>query len=146
MNASTVCTRKDLLRIGLSIAFAIAALAVLGTRAQAAPSLATDNNEVTITATHEKTIPYDPVTRGPVHEVTVTARVRADLDSLTQNSGVALLKDDVRDAARKVCTMADSARFDRTSDDYVDCVHRAVRSAEPQVAALVARARASENG
>lgn len=137
MNASTVTMRKSPLRIGLTIAFTIGALAVFSSHAQAAGT----NQEITITGSRIKTIPYDPITRGPIQEVTVNARVTTPLDVLTLNSGVAILKDNVLDAARKACTMADP-----TSDDDSDCIREAVKGAQPQINALVARARSMNNG
>ena len=137
MNASTVTMRRNSLHTGLMLAFAIAALAVFGSPANAAEP----DQEITITASKMKTIPYDPATRGPIHKVTVTAHVATRLDVLTLNSGVAILKDNVLDAARKVCTMADPL-----DDDYSDCVREAVKGAQPQIDALIARARSMDKG
>jgi UrcA family protein len=136
MNASPVTMRKDSLRIGLTLAFLIGALAVFGAHAQAAEA----DQEVTITGTRVKTIPYDPATRSPVQVVSVSARVTTSLDVLTLNSGVAILNDNVLEAARKVCSMADPL-----SEDDGDCVREAVKGAQPQVDALIARARATSN-
>jgi hypothetical protein len=137
MNASTATMRSNSLRTGLTLVFAIGALAVLGSYAQAAEP----DQEITITASKMKTIPYDPATRAPIHKVTVTAHVATRLDVLTLNSGVAILKDNVLDAARKVCTLADPL-----DDDYSDCVREAVKGAQPQIDALIARARSTEKG
>jgi UrcA family protein len=137
MNASPVTLRRNSLRPTLMLGFAIAALAVFGGPAHAADP----DQEITITATKVKAIPYDPVTRGPIHKVTVTAHVATRLDVLTLNSGVAILKDNVLDAARKVCTMADPL-----DDDYSDCVREAVKGAQPQIDALIARARNADKG
>ncbi|MEJ0035694.1 MAG: UrcA family protein [Gammaproteobacteria bacterium] len=138
MNASTVTMRKDSLRTGLTIAFVVCALAVLGSRAQADEP----QQEITISATKVKTTPYDPATHGPIQKVTVTAHVATTLDVLTLNSGVAILKDNVLDAARKVCTMADPM----ADDDGGDCVRQAVKDAQPQVDALISRARSVNKG
>lgn len=137
MNAFTVTMRRNSLHMGLMLAFAIAVFAVFGSLAQAAEP----DQEITITASKMKTIPYDPATRAPIHKVTVTAHVATRLDVLTLNSGVAILKDNVLDAARKVCTMADPL-----DDDYSDCVREAVKGAQPQIDALIARARSMDKG
>lgn len=131
--------RSRFVRVGLSIAFSMSAFALFGNYAQAAQS----TQEVTISGTQVENIPYDFSVRRPVQEVSVTARVPANLDVLTLNSGVALLKDDVREAARKVCLMADP-NASPTSDATIDCVREAVRNAQPQIDALVARARSEE--
>jgi UrcA family protein len=119
---------------GLCITFAIGALTAIGS-AQAAQQ----SPEITITGTRVTTIPYDPTVHRPVQEVSVSARVPANLDVLTLNSGVALLEDDVRDAARTACMNADPTA-NPNSDSTADCVHEAVNNAQPQVDALIARA------
>jgi UrcA family protein len=124
----------------LSIVFAIGALTAFCS-AQAADS--SPSQEITITGTAVRTIPYDVSTRRPAKEISVTARVPVNLDVLTLNSGVALLKDNIRDAARTVCTSADPGA-DPSSDATYDCINTAVIDAQPQVDALVARARAQE--
>jgi UrcA family protein len=134
-NGSDVSRRFTLnASTGLCITFAIGALSVLGSAhaAQQSP-------EVKITGTRVTTIPYDPTVHRPVQEVSVSARVPANLDVLTLNSGVALLEDDVRDAARTVCMRADP-NASPDSDSTSDCVHEAVNSAQPQIDALIARA------
>jgi UrcA family protein len=131
--------RSKFVRASLPVAFSISAFALFGNYALAAEP----TQEVTITGTQVETIPYDFSVRRPVQEVSVTARVPAKLDRLTLNSGVALLKDDVRDAARQACLMADPSS-NITSDGTIDCVRRAVRDAQPQIDALVARARSQD--
>jgi len=118
-----------------ALALLIGALAVFGNYAQAAEP----DQEVTITGTRTKTISYDPATRAPIQIVSVSARVTTRLDVLTLNSGVAILKDNVLEAARKACEMADPF-----NEDDGDCVHEAVKGAQPQVDALIARARATQ--
>ena len=125
-------------RVSLPIAAAMGVFAIFASSAQAA-----EPQEITITGTRVETIPYDFATRRPVQEVTVTASVPANLDVLTLNSGVALLQDSVRDAAEKACLAADPYASP-TADDTTDCVHRAVRDAQPQINALIERARIEE--
>ena len=67
---------------------------------RAAAQAAEPTPEITITGTHVKTIPYDFSTRRPAEQVNVTASVPVELDTLTLNSGVALLKYNVRQAAQ----------------------------------------------
>jgi hypothetical protein len=125
-------------RTSLPIALAIGAFAVFGTAQAAEPT-----QEVTITGTSVQEIPYDFSVRRPVKEITVSATVPVILDRLTLNSGVALLQDNVRDAAMKVCLAADPTSSP-TSDGTIDCVRRAVREAQPQITALIQRAHSEE--
>jgi UrcA family protein len=123
----------------LCSAVAIGTLAFFGTVVQAAEP----TPEITITGTQVKTIPYDFATRRPVERVDVTASVPVELDTLTLNSGVALLKYNVRQAAKRACMAGDPGES-ATSDVTMDCVHRAVDDAQPQINALVERARSEE--
>lgn len=120
----------------LSIGLAAAVLASVSVYANAATP-----DEVTVTAPATKTVGIDRATLAPIKEVDVTARVSYEPVWLTMNSGVALLKDSVLEAARKACYSADP-----TSEDDGTCVRMAVRDAQPQIDAAIARARASENG
>jgi len=132
----TTSIRINTLRRNLPIAFAIGALAIMSARAHADDYL----DEITISAPAVKTVGRNAATGAPIREVTVTARVTADPVKLTTNSGVALLKDSVLDAARKACDAADPF----TSDDG-RCVLTAVKAAKPQIDAAVARARSNAN-
>jgi len=136
MNIPTPSIRVNTLRRSLPIALAIGALAVMSARARAQ-----DLDEITISAPAVKAVGSDAATLAPIEESTVTARVAFDPATLTTNSGVALLKDSVLEAARKACDAADPF----TPDDGT-CVQTAVRSAKPQVDAAIARARSSVNG
>jgi UrcA family protein len=120
----------------LPISLALAALTVMGMQARAA-----EPDQVTVAAPKMQDVGRDPRTLMPVEEVTVTAHVSYDPVWLTTNSGVALLKDSVLEAARKSCESADP-----TSSDDGTCVRMAVKNAQPQIAAAIARARSSENG
>jgi UrcA family protein len=131
----TTSIRVNTLRRSLPIALAIGALAVMSARAHA-----DDLDEITISAPAVKTVGRDAATGAPIEEVTVKGRVTTDPVTLTTNSGVALLKDGVLDAARKACDAADPL----TPDDGT-CVQAAVESAKPQVDAAVARARSGAN-
>jgi UrcA family protein len=118
----------------LSIALAIGALTVLGAAAHAE-----DLDPITISTPSVKIIGHDEATRAPIEDVTVQARIAADAETLRNESGVALLKDRVVEAARKACFAADPS----TLDDGT-CVQQAVKAAKPQVAAAIAQAR--DNG
>lgn len=135
MNTST-----QIPRAGLLLTFALGAITFLGS-AQAADS---PQEEITITGSRVHNT-YDFSVRRPVHEVSVSATVPADLNVLTLNSGVALLNYNVRRAAYKACMMADPWAT-ATSDATMDCVHEAVNNAQPQVDALIARANREANG
>ena len=63
-----------------------------------------------------------------------------DPETLTTDSGVVLLNDYIHEAARKACFAADPMEPDDGT-----CVRKALASAKPQVAALVARAKAGAN-
>ena len=121
--------------------FAVGAFALFGTAAQAAEP----TPEITITGTQVKTVPYDFATRRPVERVDVTASVPVELDTLTLNSGVALLMYNVRQAAERAC-MVGAPGESATADVTMDCVHRALDDAQPQIDALVARARSEARG
>ncbi len=82
-----------------------------------------------------KTVGYDGATGAPIQEITTTARVKFNPVILTTYSGVALLKDDVAEAAQKACDSIDPL------DSGEACVRRAIRSALPQVTAAITRAR-----
>lgn len=124
-----------------TLTLALGALAVLCSVAQAAEP----TQEITITGTRVESIPYDLTTHLPAQKLTVTATVPANLDVLTLNSGVALLRDSVREAAQRACMTADPTAS-ATSDVTTDCVHEAVRGAQPQINALIARARNEAKG
>jgi UrcA family protein len=124
------------LRRSLPIALAIGALSIMSAGVHAA-----EPDEVTISAPAVKTVGREAATLAPIEQVTVTARVAYDPVTLTTNSGVALLKDGVLEAARKACDSADPLM----SDDGT-CVRNAVESAKPQITAAIARARSSATG
>jgi UrcA family protein len=80
----------------------------------------------------------DPTFLTPIEKTTVTAVVKFNPVTLTTNSGVALLEDSVQAAARRAC--------DAAASPSQSCVLRTVQSAQPQVAAAIARARTSGKG
>jgi UrcA family protein len=132
--------RIDTLRSRLPVvAFAVGALAIMCGRAHADDPAQVD--QITISAPQVRTVGSDYTTGGRVTDTTVTARVQVDPVTLTTNSGVALLKERVRDAARQACAAADP--FDQ---DDGTCISEAVDSAQKQVDALIARARSNDNG
>ena len=130
--------RTRALRSRLPVALALGTLAFVSAGAQAA-----DYDEITISAPTVKTIGHDDATNAPVEEYSEKASVKFDPVTLTTNSGVALLKDSVFDAALKVCN---SISLPLSEDDDGTCVRDAVKSAQSQIDAAVTRARSTANG
>jgi hypothetical protein len=83
-----------------------------------------------------KEVGHDESTEATIENVTVVAHVIPDPETLTMDSGIALLNDNVREAAREACFEADPM----TPDDGT-CYRKALASAKPQVAALIAHAK-----
>jgi UrcA family protein len=113
---------------------------VIGALALTANVYAAELDKIEMDHPVVKVIGRDAGTEAPIESVTVTARVLPDPETLTTDSGVALLNDYIREAARKACFEADPM----TPDDG-ECYHKAIESAKPQVAALVARAKLEKN-
>jgi len=130
--------RTRALRARLPVALALGALAFVSAGAHAA-----DYDEITISAPSVKTVGHDDATGAPIEEHSEKASVKVDPVTLTTNSGVALLKDSVLDAAVKVCN---SISLPLSEDDNGTCVRDAVKSAQPQIDAAVTRARSTANG
>ncbi|MEA3180608.1 MAG: hypothetical protein QOI59_4131 [Gammaproteobacteria bacterium] len=130
--------RTRTLRNRLPVALALGALAFVSAGAQAA-----DYDDITISAPTVRTIGHDDATDAPNAEYSEKASVKFDPVTLTTNSGVALLKDSVFHAALKVCN---SISLPLSQDDNGTCVRDAVKSAQPQIDAAVARARSTANG
>jgi UrcA family protein len=133
MRVSTASMYPDILRRGLPVALAIGALTVLSARVHAF-----DLDPITISAPVMKTVGDSSTPGMPVENVTVKATITPDALSLTTDSGVALLKEKVLEAAREACDAADPFTW-----DDLDCIYEAVKSAKPQVHAAIARARSS---
>jgi UrcA family protein len=128
-------------------AFAFGALVLLNSRAQAA-----EVAEVIVSAPSERPPPgtfgdvngpngRDEAINASIPTVSRTVRLKVDPVSFTTNSEVALLNDKVRETAQKLCSSLDTPSFD---DDA--CVAAAIASAQPQIAANVARAKANASG
>jgi hypothetical protein len=83
-----------------------------------------------------KVIGRDQATEAPIENVTVVARVIPDPETLMTDSGIALLNDNVREAARTACFKADPM-----NPDDGTCYRKALASAQPQMAALIAHAK-----
>jgi UrcA family protein len=118
-----------------------AALA-LGALAFSAGVQAAEPDEISITAPSVTTVGRDDSTLAPIEETTEKATIKFDPVTLTTNSGVALLKDSVLEAASKVCN---SITFALADDDTDTCVRNAVKSAQAQVDEAIARARITAN-
>jgi UrcA family protein len=102
---------------------------------------AADLDQITISAPKVRVVAHDYATGAPVEEATATGSIKVDPVTLTTNSGVALLNDAVQAAAQQLCNSLDPLN----SDDG-ECVRGAVKSAQAQIAAVVARAKASATG
>jgi len=133
MKASTVSIDPTILRSGLSVALAVAALTVLNASAHAA-----ELDPITLSPPVVKSVGRDLFTEVPIDDVTVNARIAVDTETLRNESGVVLLRDRVLEAAQQACEAAD-----RSVDDDGTCVREAVKAAEPQVTAAIAKARSS---
>lgn len=118
----------------LTLALALGALAAMTGNARAAQLDRVQYDPPSI-----KVIGHDPATYAPIENVTVTAHVIPDPDTLTTDSGVVLLNDYIREAARKACFDANPMEFDDGT-----CYRKAMKSARPQVKALVAKAKAEK--
>ena len=129
MNDRIFPLRAKALRASLP-AVAIVALAfTAGARAE-------DLDQMTVDGPVVKTVGFDIRTLAPIEQVTVTAHVAADPETLTYPSGVALFNDEIREAAYKACAAADPLHPDDGT-----CARKAIEAAKPQVAAAVAQAK-----
>ena len=136
MNTSILSGNR---RSSLLATFAIGAVALISARAQADDPAQID--QVTISSPTVTIVGRDSSTNSPITETTKTARIQFNPVTLTTNSGVALLKDSVRESARKLCDSIDPL----DSDDGT-CIRGAIDSAQSQVDAAIARARSTANG
>ena len=109
----------------------LAALATVSTGANAA-----ELDRIEIDRPVVKVVERNPID-APVEDVTVVARVIADPETLTMKSGIKLLNDNIVEAARKACYEADPLEPDDGT-----CVRNAIKSAQAQIPAVVARAKA----
>ena len=108
----------------------LAALATVSTGVTAA-----ELDRIEIDRPVVKVVERSPID-APVEDVTVVARVIPDPQTLTMESGIKLLNDNIVEAARKACFEADPL----DADDGT-CVRNAIRTAKAQVPALVAHAK-----
>lgn len=136
MTTPTASIPVNLLRKGLLIALALGSFAALSPRAHAD---AADPAEITISASPVKILGYNR-DLTPVEQVTYTARVPFEPVTLTTNSGVALLKDRVLQAAREACM-----RDDLLVEEDDRCVLETVKAAQPQINAAISKARSSNS-
>jgi hypothetical protein len=115
----------------LPLALAIGVLALT-----TGPVYAAELDKIEIDKPIVKEVGHDESTEATIENVTVVAHVIPDPETLTMDSGIALLNDNVREAAREACFEADPM----TPDDGT-CYRKALASAKPQVAALIAHAK-----
>ena len=139
MKRPTAFVEASILRKGLLVTLTCGALTVLSPGAHAAdPAIPDDTPQITISTPKVKVVGRN-ADLTPIEESTVTAHVSFDPVTLTTNSGVALLRDQVRTAARRVCADADP---DDVEDDD-DCIRNALKATDNQVDAAITRARES---
>lgn len=131
MKASTVTIHPNGLRNGWTVAFAVGVLTLCNAGARAA-----ELDPITVSPPIVKVIGHDMRTEAPIDDVTVNARIAVDTETLRNDSGVVLLKDRVLEAAHKACDAADPFLGDGGT-----CVRDAVKAAQPQVVAAIAKAR-----
>jgi UrcA family protein len=129
-------TSTKILSGSLHAAFGAMAIAVFCASAAHAAEL----DQITVQGSTVKTVGRDAATGAPIQEATVKVAVNYDPATLTTDSGVKLLKAKVVDAAREACDSADPF-----SDDDGTCLPDAIRSAQDQIARVVAKARSNTN-
>ena len=117
--------------VTLPLALAVGALALTTSNVYAE-----ELDKIVIDQPVVKAVGRDEGTDATIEDVTVVARVIPDPETLTTDSGIALLNDNVREAARTACFKADPM----TPDDGT-CYRKALESAKPQMAALIAHAK-----
>jgi hypothetical protein len=117
--------------VTLPLAFALGACALT-----AGNVYAEELDKITVDEPVVKVVGLDLGNEAKIEDVTVVAHVIPDPETLTMDSGIALLNDNVREAARTACFKADPM----TPDDGT-CYRKAMASAKPQVAALIAHAK-----
>jgi UrcA family protein len=139
MNTSIHSGRDNTLRTVLTATSLVVALAALSTRANA-HSFVDPANKITVSAPTEQIMGTDFESGAPRKDIVVVARVKTDPAVLTTNSGVALFKDSVVEAAREACG-ADVPH----SEVDTTCLRNALKEAKPQVAAIIAKARSGSN-
>jgi UrcA family protein len=137
----TTFSRANVFHSRLPIALGLGALAFMSAGAQADEPDQVD--QVTISAPSVKTVGYDEATGAPIQEFAKQASIKFDPVTLTTNSGVALLKDSVFESALRICN---SIGLPMSDDDGGACVRDAIKSAQGQVDAAIARARDTTNG
>jgi hypothetical protein len=109
----------------------LAALAAVSTGAGAA-----ELDRIQIDPPVVKVVEHDSID-APVEQVTVVAHVIPDPETLTMQSGIKLLNDNIVEAARKACFEANPLEPEDGT-----CVQHAIKDAKAQVPALVARVKA----
>jgi hypothetical protein len=140
MNTPIRSIRDNKFRTVLSVASLVVALATLSMRANA-NTFVDPANVITMSAPSEKIVGTDIETGAPRKDIVVVARVKTDPVVLTLNSGVALFKDSVYEAARRACGADDlHGQID------VGCLRNAMKDAKPQMDAIIAKARSASNG
>jgi UrcA family protein len=134
---SKMMNSKTLVEVGRVCAAFAGATLLLGTVGLSRVT-AGEVQVITVSSPRVKIVEHGPGTQTATEQITLTAHVPYDPVTLTTNSGVALLKDGVQEAARRVCRAADPGSPEDTS-----CIRKATDGAQKQIDTAVARARAS---
>jgi len=129
-------THARALDLTLPAVFALVATAGLCASARGAEAPPT---QIVVRGTSTQVIGHDY--RRPVEQSTVRLGVRYNPVTLTTNSGVALLKDAVTQAAFQACVDADPTYAPESR-----CISNAIDQAQPQIEQAVAQARRDMNG
>lgn len=143
MSIRAVMTSTHFRYSSFTLTVGCAALALLGFGNRAR---AQDMDQVTVVSSSTHTVGYGLHEPVPIQETQTKVRVTYDPVTLTTNSGVALLKDAVQEAAQKACKPLDLYGSLYSDLPYHDCVRRAVQNAQPQVAQAITKAERAENG
>jgi UrcA family protein len=124
-------------RLSLALPAAVAIALVAGT---SSPAQGEELTQIVVHGSTTETIGHDYHGLRPIEQTRVTVGVRYDPVTLTTNSGVALLKDAVAQAALKACGASTWATV-----EYNSCVRPAIDEAQPQIARAVEQARGRLN-
>ena len=139
MHTSARSIRDNRFRTVLAATSLVIAFAAMSTRANA-EAFVDPVNQITVSAPIVKYVNNDAMIGAPRREIRVTARVKTDPVMLTTNSGLALFKESVAEAARRACGADDAhGGVDQS------CVRVTLKKAKPQMDAIIATARIASN-
>jgi UrcA family protein len=143
MMTSTVMTLTRRRYPSFTLPVAIAAVGLFGL---GNPAQAQEMDQVAVVSSSTGIVGYRLHEPRPVKQTNVKVSVTYDPVTLTTNSGIALLRDAVKEAAQKACkpSSVHASLYDDLT--YHDCVQTAIDRAEPQVAQAITDAHRAESG